>query len=174
MKPTKDKGPCPTHKQVKLLFNTSELLYDIKNYAYIEGNIMSDDERKYQLIDIAEYGNDDRVTRVLNLAYAECVEMLYPYTKEEICTQEKDSNLELLDCYVINTNLPIGFSQTTVNILSSLIHEYMVCRVVADWLSINKAESQNNWELKLLDIKNKIRGAVLNRRGPIKRKMQPF
>lgn len=160
--------------EVSFTFNTSELLYDIKNYAYIEGNIMPDDERKFQVRDIAEDGNKDRITRVLNLAYAECVEMLYPYSKDEVSTKEKDSNLELLDCYVIDADLPIGFSQTSVNILSSLIHEYMVYRVVADWLSINKPESHGNWEVKLVDIKDKIKSTISNRRGPVKRRLQPF
>lgn len=160
--------------EVSFTFNTSELLYDIKNYAYIEGNIMPDDEKKFQVRDITEEGNNDRVTRVLNLAYAECVEMLYPYSKVEVSCREKDSNLELLDCYVIDAVLPIGFSQTSVNILSSLIHEYMVYRVVADWLSINKPESQGNWEVKLVDIKDKIKSTISNRRGPVKRRLQPF
>lgn len=160
--------------KVSFTFNTSELMYDIKNYAYIEGNIMPDDEKKFQVRDIAEDGNSDRVTRVLNLAHAECMEMLYPYTKSEVITHKKDSNLELPDCYVIDVNLPIGFSQTTINMLSILIHEYMVNRVVADWLSINKPESQANWEFKLEETRYKIKSTISNRRGPVKRRLQPF
>ena len=165
------------HKEetkVSLTFNTSELMYDIKNYAYIEGNIMADDEKKFQVRDIAEDGNRDRVTRMLNLAHAECVEMLYPYTKTEVSSSEKDNILELPDIFIIDMNANSGFSQTTINMLSILIHEYMVNRVVADWLSINKPESQANWEIKLVDIKDKVKSTIANRRGPVKRRLQPF
>lgn len=160
--------------EVSFTFDTSELMYDIKNYAYIEGNIMPDDERKYQVRDIAEDGNKDRVTRVLNLAYAECVEMLYPYTKTNINSAEKDNILELPDIFKIDMIANSGFSQTTINMLSILIHEYMVNRVVADWLSINKPESQANWEFKLEETRYKIKSTIAHRQGMIKRRLQPF
>ena len=160
--------------EVSFTFDTSELMYDIKNYAYIEGNIMPDDERKYQVRDIDEDGNKHRVTRVLNLAYAECVEMLYPYTKTNINSAEKDNFLELPDIFRIEMIANCGFSQTTINILSLLIHEYMVNRVIADWLSINKPESQANWEFKLEETRYKIKSTISNRRGPVKRRLQPF
>ena len=170
MEPNKHKEET----KVSLTFNTSELMYDIKNYAYIEGNIMADDERKFQVTDIAEDGNKDRVTRMLNLAHAECVEMLYPYTKMDISSTEKDNFLELPDIFRIEMIANCGFSQTTINILSLLIHEYIVNRVVADWLSINKPESQANWEVKLEDSRYKIKSTISNRRGPVKRRLQPF
>lgn len=165
------------HKEetkVSLTFNTSELMYDIKNCAYIEGNIMPDDEKKFQVRDIAEDGNNDRVTRVLNLAHAECVEMLYPYTKMDVSSAEKDNILELPDIFKIDMNVNSGFSQTTINMLSILIHEYMVNRVVADWMSINKPESQANWEFKLEETRYKIKSAIVHRQGMIKRRLQPF
>lgn len=160
--------------EVSFTFDTSELMYDIKNYAYIEGNIMPDDERKYQVRDIDEDSNKYRVIRVLNLAYAECVEMLYPYTKTDINFAEKDNFLELPDVFRIEMIANCGFSQTTINILSLLIHEYMVNRVIADWLSINKPESQSNWEVKLEETRYKIKSTISNRRGPVKRRLQPF
>lgn len=73
-------------KAVTLTFKRTELLYDAENYSFVEGDIMkADDEHaRHQVFDIAAKGNIDRVTRVLNLAHAECVEMLFPYSKEEI------------------------------------------------------------------------------------------
>ena len=170
MEPNKHKEET----KVSLTFNTSELMYDIKNYAYIEGNIMADDERKFQVTDIAEDGNKDRVTRMLNLAHAECVEMLYPYTKMDVSSAEIDNILELPDIFKIDMNANSGFSQTTINMLSILIHEYMVNRVVADWMSINKPESHANWEIKLEDTRYKIKSAISYRQGMIKRRLQPF
>ena len=50
----------------------------------------------------------------------------------------------------------------------------MVNRVIADWLSINKPESQANWEFKLEETRYKIKSTISNRRGPVKRRLQPF
>lgn len=73
-------------KTVKLLFKRSELLYDIKNYAYVEGDVMqvNTEHDRHQVQDIGETGNIDRVTKVLDLAYAESVEALFPYTKQDV------------------------------------------------------------------------------------------
>ena len=85
-------------KTVTLTFKRSALIYDIENYAFVEGDVMhSDNEHaKHQVFDIAQDGNVDRVTRMLNLAYSECVEIMYPYTKEP-CNSEEEQNNELVE-----------------------------------------------------------------------------
>ena len=73
-------------KAVTLVFKREELLYDAENYSFVEGDIMQaeDEHARHQVFDIGQDGNVDRVTRILNLVHSECVEMLFPYTKEEI------------------------------------------------------------------------------------------
>jgi hypothetical protein len=71
-------------------------------------------------------------------------------------------------------SLPEGFSMTTVRLLKQLIHEYMVCRVLADWMSITNPGSQKNWEDKIRTAKSKIQTALVSRRGKVKIKMNPF
>ena len=161
-----------------LVFKRSELVYDAENYSFVEADIMdADDEHaRHQVYDIGQEGNIDRVSRVLNLAHAECVEMLYPYTKEEV----DEDDCELCDtlrhpcAYRIEMRLPDGFSMTTVRLLKQLIHEYMVCRVLADWMSITNPGSQKNWEDKIRTAKSKIQTALVSRRGKVKIKMNPF
>jgi len=70
-------------KTVTLTFLREQLLYDIKNLAYVEGDVLPDDAQhsKHQVQDIGEEGNVDRVTRMLDLALSRCREHLYPYTK---------------------------------------------------------------------------------------------
>lgn len=174
--------PCCNSQQqtkpVTLTFKRSELLYDAANYSFVEGDIMkADDEHaRHQVFDITQEGNIDRVTRVLNLAHAECVEMLYPYTKEEVPDEQAalDDVLTTPEAYVIVLNLPIGFSMTTVQLLKHLIHEYLVCRVLADWMSITNPSSQTNWEEKFSELKTKIQTSLVSRTGKIRRKCKPF
>ena len=174
--------PCCNSQQqtkpVTLTFKRSELLYDAANYSFVEGDIMkADDEHaRHQVFDIAEKGNIDRVTRVLNLAHSECVEMLFPYTKEEIADGQEALNDVLIapEEYHIVLNLPVGFSLTTVKLLQNLIHEYLVCRVLADWMSITNPNSEANWERKFESLRSKIRTSLVSRTGKVRRKCKPF
>lgn len=163
---------------VTLVFKRKELLYDAANYSFVEGDIMkADDEHaRHQVFDIIQSGNIDRVTRVLNLAHAECVETLYPYTKEDVSEEHAsfDDVLASPDEYRIIMNLPFGFSLTTVKLLQNLIHEYLVCRVLADWMSITHPSSQANWEEKFRELKTKIQTSLMSRTIKTRRKCKPF
>ena len=97
-------------KVVILTFKRKELLYDASNYSFVEADIMPQDTEhaKHQVFDIVQDGNIDRVTRILNLAHAECVELLYPYAKEELPDTEEvlDDILKKPDTYTIKLILP--------------------------------------------------------------------
>lgn len=174
--------PCCNNQQqtkpVTLTFKRSELLYDAANYSFVEGDIMkADDEHaRHQVSDIAQKGNIDRVTRVLNLAHAECVEMLFQYTHEEIADKQEALNdvLTSPEEYHIVLQLPNSFSFTTVKLLQNLIHEYLVCRVLADWMSITNPSSEANWERKFESLRSKITTSLVSRTGKIRRKLKPF
>lgn len=165
-------------KEVTLTFKRAELIYDASNYSFVEADIIAegDECRRHQVFDICQDGNVNRVTRVLNLAHAECVEMLYPYTKQEIPDEQEalDDVLSEPETYEIKLTLPDSFSLTTVRMLENLIHEYLVCRVLADWMSITNPESEANWEKKFTTIRNKIRTSLVSRTGKIRRKLKPF
>lgn len=172
---------CNSQQQIRtvtLTFKRQELIYDAANYSFVEGDIMTtdDDHARHQVFDIAEKGNVDRITRVLNLSYAECVEMLFPYAKEEITDGQEAFNnvLTTPEEYHIVLNLPIGFSLTTVKLLQNLIHEYLVCRVLADWMSITNPDREANWERKFESMRSKIRTSLVSRTGKVKRKLKPF
>lgn len=171
-------GKEQKQKEARLTFKRAELIYDASNYSYVEGDIIpeGDECRRHQVFDIAQDGNVDRVTRVLNTAHAECVEMLYPYTKEQIPDEQEtlDDVLKEPDTYEINLTLPETFSMTTLRLLEHLIHEYLVCRVLADWMSITNPESEANWQRKFTTLREKIRTALVSRTGKIKRKLKPF
>lgn len=164
-------------KNVTIVFKRDQLLYDISNYAFVEGDIMGEDAEhaRHQVKDIAEEGNVDRVTRVLNLAHDECVEQLYPYTKEDVEDGELiDDAFVAPEEYTIKMQVPDGFAKSTLNLVRTLIHEYMVCRVLQDWLSITFPNSAQNWEQKTILLKKKMRTALMSRTKIMRRKLKPF
>lgn len=165
------------NKEVTLTFSRENLLYDIKNYAFVEGYVMAEGQEpvRHMVIDIAEEGNVDRVTRMLDLAHAECVEFMSPYTKEP-CADEQTTNNNLTETpqYVIEMLVHEDFSQTTIDLLAKLIHEYMICRVLGDWFRITYPTNQSGWELKAEDIKQQIRTRLHARCGRVRRTQTPF
>ena len=130
---------------------------------------------KHQVFDIAQDGNIDRVNRILDLAHAECIEMMYPYTKEPCDSEEvQDNSLSVKEQYQISMLVPDDFSKSTVSLITKLVHEYMVCRVLADWMSITNPSSQSNWQSKLDSIEEQIRNHLNARCGRVRRAQTPF
>ena len=164
-------------KTVTLLFRREQLLYDIGNYAFVEGDLLGEEAEHvaHQVKDIVESGNVDRVTRVLNLAHHECEELLYPYTKTALGHGVVlDDTLACPDVYEIVLTVPNTFARTTVELLRDSVHEYLVCRVLQDWLSLTNTPGAAAWDEKLAGIKSKIQQSLLSRRRYVRRKLKPF
>ena len=167
-------------RTVKLVFKREQLLYDIGNYAFVEGDIMpvKEEHERHQVMDVAQEGNIDLATRILNLAHSEVVEALYPYTKEPIVDEEIfDDNLEEPDEYEINITVPQTYSRTSVKYLRWLIHEYLVYRVLYEWMSLTNLAnplSKQNWEAKIESIKSKMKSAIRGRGKPLRISQHPF
>lgn len=151
--------------KVKLTFGREQLLYDIKNYAYVESHVLPPDAEhaRHMVADVGEEGNVDRVTRVLDLGVAMCREMLYPWAKKDIGKTELDDTLTEREQYVIVMNVPSTMSQTTLTLLERQIHEYLVCRGVADWLSITNPQKSETWLAKAAEAESEIRVAIHSR-----------
>lgn len=163
---------------VTLRFSRKSLLYDIENYAYIEGDVMGEERQHAQhtLVDIGEDGNVDRVNRILGVVHAGVVEMLYPYTKDSELDEyeEVDDRMWVPKEYVVDMTVPEGFSRTTVHLLAKLIHEYMVCMVLYDWLLTTNAEAAGNWRMKADEAKEEIESIRNLRTGKVRRRCHPF
>lgn len=160
---------------VRLTFLRKELLYDIKNYAYVESDVMGEERQhsKHVLADIGEDGNVDRVSRILSVVHAGVIELLYPYTKALPIEEEIKDMLEAPEEYVIEMQIPETMSRTTLHLLSKLIHEYMVYRVLSDWLSITNPEAAENWRNKAELTEREI-NKTKNQRSAFTRKTHPF
>ena len=196
-------------KTVKMTFKREDLLYDIRNNAYVEGDVMQEktEHERHQVQDIGEDGNIDRVTRVLDLAHAECEEALFPYTKENVeqesemddtptfvePTADADDTMEGSEetlaeeeftddtpvvkptgDYVIRLLVPDEYSKTTVRLIVRYIHEYMVCRVLSDWMSITNPPAAANWKAKQDEALEGMKEAVNFRTGRVRRTQTPF
>lgn len=163
-------------RTVRLKFLRSQLLYDIKNYAYIEGHVMGEEKQhaQHMLVEIGEDGNVDRVTRILAVVHAAAIELLYPYTKQAPVEEEIDDCLWAPDEYVIELHVPETMSRTTMHLLSRLIHEFMVYSVLADWLSITHPDAAANWAAKAAATQEEIEKAKNLRTKAFTRQTHPW
>ncbi len=177
-------GCCKNARQpirtVSLVFKREQLLYDIGNYAFVEGDVMpaKEEHERHQVMDVTQEGNIDLATRILNLAHSEVVETLYPYTKEPVVDEEVfDDELVEPEKYVIDMNVPQTYSRTSVKYLRWLIHEYLVYRVLYEWMCLTNLAnplSKKNWEEKIVDIKTKMKSAIRWRGKPLRISQHPF
>lgn len=159
------------------MFDREQLLYDIRNYAYIEGHVWGEENQHAQhvLVEVGEEGNVDRVNRILGVVHAAAIEMLYPFTKQEAIEDEViNDRMWVPKEYRIEMTVPATMSRTTSHLLSRLIHEFMVARVIYDWLSITHPEASRNWLEKALEAEEEINSIKHTRTGVLRRPSHPF
>lgn len=159
-----------------LEFLRKELLYDISNRAYIIGDSLGDDKEhaKHQLIDIVQDGNIDYVARMLDKAHAECAEFLYSCTKVPCETDVKyDDDQQDIEKYIITMSVHNGISETTLNLLTKLIHEYMVLKVLGGFLLMVGLSSAYGKD-EIENIENQIRTRLNARINRVRRGQHPF
>ena len=167
-------------KTVVLTFLREELLNDLDQYGFVEGDVMRADadhlkHGRHQTQDITQDGNINLVTRWLDLALARCREVLFPYSKSPVEDgTEMDDVLAETEYYTIEMNVPADFSQTTVDYLEQLIHHLMVWMVLYYWFSITKPEGAEKWLASAKQTESDIKGALARRCGRTRRPLRPF
>ena len=156
--------------EVVLGFDRDELLYDIRTCAYVEGHVVppEGEHARHMIIDVGEEGNVDRVTRILDMEIARVREMLYPYTRHGITRRAMDDHFRQRRVYGIVMLVPSTFSQTTLALLERLVHEYLVTRALADWLSITNPAKASVWQDKAEEAEHEIRTAAQTRMARVR------
>ncbi|MDE6692952.1 MAG: hypothetical protein K2K05_06155 [Muribaculaceae bacterium] len=155
------------------------LLYDIANYAFIEGHrtetMTGEPEKAHLLTDICAEGNIDRVNRVLGLAHASAVEILYPLTRRRNVFGRIANEIWTPEVYPIRFRCDVRLPDTTAHLLARLIHEYMVCKAVHDWLSITDPTASARWAEKCAEAASALRQCTLTAtQSPLTRRPSPW
>jgi hypothetical protein len=167
-------------KTVVLQFLRTELLNDLDQYGYVEGDVMRADadhlkHGKHQTQDITQDGNIDIVTRKLDLKLAWCREALFPYTKDPVMDNvELDDILDETKMYTIAMTVPGDFSATTAEWLEQLIHNLLVWWVLYYWFSITKPEAADKWLALAKDAEEELQKAKSRLCGRVRRLLSPF
>lgn len=119
---------------------------------------MEGEHARHPVIDVGQDGNIDRVRRMIDLAFAEVEDALFPYTKKQVETDfSLNDNLIEKEEYRLDLSVPKEFSATTIKYLEHLIHEYIVSFVLSDWLAMTFPAARDKWELRKLEMLTTIR-----------------
>lgn len=173
-----DNGCPDTSKTVTITLFRSQLLYDIRNVGYIQSDSIALDEShvKHLIADIGEDGNVDRVTRIMSLAFQECANMIYRYSKKVIETgTSTDDMFKAPESYKMTLKVPAKFSEPTLELLKDLAHEYMVSRTLYDWMGLCYPQARNVWKERLEELEERIKTAsVYNGETVLRIKPYPF
>lgn len=164
-------------RTVHIALLRSELLYDIGSMFYVEGDLAERDTgtEHHQVIDGIVGENVNRIIRMLNLCQTKLVELLYPFVKSENEQIElRDNTLTSDYSYCFSLTIPDGFAESSVNRLNELMHQYMVCYAVADWLSITKAGAEAKWNEKCAYLEQEMRSTINRRMKRVRRSLTPW
>ncbi len=139
----------------KIRLLTSQLLYDIRNIAYVEGHLLPDDtdchHRRHLVTDIGEDGNIDIVTRSLLLAYAS---LQWALARADLAAGRYTDILSLPDAFVLPLTPTLSHARATL--LTRLAHEYMVACALAHWLSITHPEAAAKWQARATALESRL------------------
>ena len=154
-----------------------ELLHDCRKLGWLVHDVSEGDSElsRQNAADVGERSYVDRATRVMDLAFSKCVSLCHPWTKRVArCGTEKDDIYEERPFYRMLMRLPEEISETTLDYLEKLVHEYIVCRVMWDWLSIVQPDQSEGWLARSADAVSELQSILSSRTGRVRRKTRPF
>lgn len=160
----------------------NQILYDIANICYIEAKSADDGAApqphliSHHLInDVCEDGNIDHISRIIGDMHAHAEELLFPLTRRSIIKAVFDNLPSEPDTYITHLHSQSPLSDTTLILLSRLLHQYVVYRAVAEWLSLSHPTSSAKWQEKAAIIAAEIRSSVTSACvGTLQRRTSPF
>lgn len=163
-------------KSFSITLYRQELIMDIENQAYVYGDMLSDEQQhtKHIVQDICQGASLDRTIRLTAIAFHECVAMLGAFVKEEaISTAGSDAYADKTT-YTISLSLPDTITEAALVALPPLLHEYIVWRVLSDWMAQVLPAQYPVCLQKADEAKAGILSAMRKRSKPITLKQHPF
>lgn len=162
---------------VRLDLFRKELLYDIANCGYMYGSTIGDDGVKVRDVvqGITDEGNVDMVTRLLDLGFAQMNELLYPFTKEAAESGSADDTLKETEKYQMKLELPEGVSKTSVALMITLAHDFLVNFVLARYFGLLGMDKSASYHMMMANVSaDDLRSAALRQSAKLRRTLRPF
>lgn len=163
----------------RILLYRDELLYDTENICNIEAQCLEskdiDSNQPYIISDVCGGNHINHVLRIIATMYAHAAELLYPLTQKKSVRIIIDNLSSSAESYDIVLRPDCSISDTTLVLISNLIHLYIVYRTVAEWLTPSNPTASTKWADKAALIAAEIRTSVTSIDSlPRRRRSAPF
>lgn len=155
---------------MKYIIGRDDVLYDVSSilYATIDSFSIDDPAKKAAILDINAESNIDRFSRVMEKSVRDIEIAMAAYAKKEVATTELENNLSAPTKFEINVEFPIGFYDSAAVAINTSIHEYVVTKILSDWLG--GFGIKNDYFLKSINHKAEIKQYCNMRITPIRQK----
>lgn len=140
---------CHNGYKVMIELRKDELVYDIRNTAYVFADSTKGDNAEphdlHNIYDVCEDGNMDKVARLMDSAVEDCKELLFSLTRAKVTgsgfvsdewEEVTGSPCNDEDCYYLALHVPWSFSATSARTIMVYAHEYIVNRVLYKWMML--------------------------------------
>lgn len=151
-----------------------DLLADIANRLLVTANSIGKDADTAGTKDALDDGNREIITGLVAKYVYECMNILFPYAKTPVRRCRCDGGNEA-DVYVIRLTFERERSETQVQELRRLIHDYIVYKCYAEWLEMTlpAANTYTIWEQKAEDTRERIAAVLVLPYEPRKLRVRP-
>lgn len=154
--------------RVLMLWDKRQLLYEIADTAWVEGDSDTEAVEKTQATDasthnykeVAEEKNWPVVSRWIDLGIAESEQMLYNLTRIPThCHRSMDNQVNRMLEYAMEMRVHPEASEHTINLIMGLVNEYLKARVLKEWAGISYKPALPYWAQKVEELAAQIREA---------------
>lgn len=163
-------------KNFTVILHRAELISDIEAQAFIMGDMLPEEQQhtKHLIQDICQPPSLDRTTRMLTVAFHECVAILGAFVKEAAISERGSDAFVEKQQYSIRLSCPDTITESTLAALPNLLHEFMLWKVLADWTSQILPEQYAACLNRVEESKGSILSVMRKRSKPITLKAHPF
>lgn len=151
-----------TRYSVDIVLYANDLYADIANRLTLTADSMeaqTEGSDLHTAKDAMDDGNKDTIDNLVARHVFDCINLLYPYSKTPIerCRHNRESENET-EAYVIHLTFEHPRSETSIQLLQRLIHDYIVYKCYAEWLAMTvpQAGTYTMWENKAEEIREQI------------------
>lgn len=146
-------------KHTTLTYHLEELLLDISNRCLIaakavkaDGNSIANDA-----FDVLDDGNREIVLGIIERLMFECMNILFPYASCSIDSRKHCNRPKEVQAYAMTLRFSHERSETQVMELNRTVHDYVVCKVVAEWMAMALPNANwQKWETKAQELRERI------------------
>ena len=159
---------------VTLRFSREEIIADVKHAAWVQYDIVGEGKetnlhRRHLVAEIAESPHIDRAARLLEDAFYSLLEVLAGYVDESVADgDESDNLLRFPEQLTARLRVPADMPRSALHALRSAMHQFMVNRLLADWLAITDPAASEKWALAAAGNLEQVKSLRNRRKGTLR------